>query len=103
MEIKPKQRLTCAIMSCLVLEAGIDLALSLLDSGVTIKPCAGEIPPVGLHKGKGVMKKTFPISISDSKLHLITSHAASQCMAKAKVKFNQSNCPKNCHLPETKV
>ena len=47
MEIKPKQRLTCAIMSCLVLEAGIDLALSLLDSGVTIKPCAGEIPPVG--------------------------------------------------------
>lgn len=103
MEIKPRQRLTCAIMFCPVLEAGIDLVLSLLDSGITIKPCAGEIPPVGLHKGKGVMKKTFPISTSDSKFHLITSHSASQCMAKAKVKFNQSNYPKNSHLPETKV
>ena len=47
MEIKPRQRLTYAMMSCLVLEAGIDLALSLLDSGITIRPCAGEIPPVG--------------------------------------------------------
>lgn len=103
MEIKPRQRLTYAMMSCLVLEAGIDLALSLLDSGITIRPCAGEIPPVGLYKGKDVMIKTFPISSSHSKFHLITSHGASQYMAKAKVKFNQSNCPKNWHIPETKV
>lgn len=64
MEIKPRQRLTYAMMSCLVLEARIDLALSLLDSGIIIRLYTGEIPPVGLHKGKDVMIKTFPISSS---------------------------------------
>lgn len=29
------------------------------------------------------MKKTFPVSTSDSEFHLITSHDALQCMAKA--------------------
>lgn len=54
-------------------------------------------------RGQGVMRKTFPISTSDSEFHLITSHGAHQFMAKAKVKCNKSNCPKNSHLPKTKV
>lgn len=51
MEITPGQSLTCVVMSCPVLEAGTDLALSLLDSGIAIKPCSGEIPPVDPHEG----------------------------------------------------
>lgn len=50
MEIKPGQMLTDGFMSCPVLEAGTDLALSLLDTGITIKPCSGEIPLVDPHK-----------------------------------------------------
>lgn len=61
----------------------------------------GEIPPVGLHKGKDVMIKTFPISSSIVSC-LIASHGASQYMAKAKVKFNQSNCQR-ASTSETKV
>lgn len=51
MEITPGQSLTCVVMSCPVLEAGTDLALNLLGSGIAIKPCSGEIPPVDPHEG----------------------------------------------------
>lgn len=44
-----------------LLEAGTDLALSFLSSGITTKSCSGEIPPVDPRKeSKGQRKRHFP-------------------------------------------